>query len=552
MSCFLPFVNLKTILNKVDLSYYKFPTTTPHINAIMGTQNPTDISIREDELIEEVFDRFVKQINIWLDWFKKFVDIFLYIIEWLRNYKMEKVDQFYREMYGPRDDSTMTLLKMKTLVQEILKGFEPFTQLPRLCDMFNCTQSFEIIDPGTLSTQDQHKPCIAETEQFRPNDTFKINANTTDEKLHRIDDRRHVRWSLACEQYPYHVVIEYQLNLRGEFKTQRGGHLRMLISNPSEDLQHTLWFQIKSNALSTCHLFHGIFNIHYQKYFNSSNTIIRKNDLSELMDRTFLFIDNLLDGSISLAEMDELRMVFYDKNINVREEVHKLFANQSIATTTTATTSKISSNEKIEQVYKWLQTYQYYSHVNIIIDCVEKFHIISAETNDESMNHLQGLTIDTSRSLKEISDTYNDFYHLFQKLSSEHLQLIKTMVACPNVVEMMKKSNLYSTDGLRRFQELRDNLTTQFQLQERNNMILNSWIITFTLCEPFVHNARDLEQFVDNLARLTIIDENSCEHIKGKSEFSCFGINRAAINEEENSSADAYAKIQIYPDIEYY
>ena len=85
-----------------------------------------------------------------------------------------------------------------------------------------------------------------------------------------------------------------------------------------------------------------------------------------------------------------------------------------------------------------------------------------------------------------------------------------------NVVQMMKKFDLYSTHGLRRFQELRDNLTTQFQLQERNNMILNSWIVTYALCEPFVLQAKNLEEFVANLARLSNIDESSLEHIKGK------------------------------------
>jgi hypothetical protein len=542
--CFLSSIDLKTILNKVDLSQYKFPITASHIDTIMGVQNPNDINIHDFEPIEDVFNRFVKQINVWLDWFEKFVDIFLYIIEWLRSYKMEKADQFYREMYNTRNDSTITLLKMKTLIQEILQVFEHFNYLPRLCHLFNCTQSFEIIDPGTFSTPDQHKRFISETKQFRPNDTFKINANTTDEKLHYIDDRRHVRWSLACDQYPYDVVIQYRLNglsnecyilreeqnispdqgvLRGEFKTQRSGYLIMRIANSTEYLQYTLCFQIKSTTLSTCDIFHDIFHTEYQKYFKPSDTIIKKHALSKLMDRVFLCIDTLLDGSISLAEMDELRTAFYDKNINIREEVQKLFANRSIAndiplptTTTTIVTSNTSSDEKIEQVYQWLQTYQYYSHVSIIIDCVRKFNIISTETNDQSMNHLQGLTIDNTGSLKEISDTYNDVYRRFQKLTSEHLQLIRTMVACPNVVELMKKSNLYSTDGLRRFQELRDNLTTQFQLQERNNMILNSWIITFTLCEPFVQNARNLEQFVDNLARLRIIDENSCEHIKGR------------------------------------
>jgi hypothetical protein len=81
---------------------------------------------------------------------------------------------------------------------------------------------------------------------------------------------------------------------------------------------------------------------------------------------------------------------------------------------------------------------------------------------------------------------------------------------------MMEKAELYTTQGRRRFQELRDNLTTQFQLQERNNMILNSWIIIYGLCEPFTMKARTLEDFVDSVARLPSFEDTLVTHMQSK------------------------------------
>ncbi|CAF4297234.1 unnamed protein product [Adineta steineri] len=206
--------------------------------------------------------------------------------------------------------------------------------------------------------------------------------------------------------------------------------------------------------------------------------------------------------------------------MNIREEVQKLFANRSTINnkqeTVTTVMLNIASDQEIEQVCEWLKTYQCCSYVNIIIDCVQKFNVISNDDNDESLDYLQQLALNTNCSLKEISQTNIDLYQRFQKLTSQHLQLIKTFGECSNVVQMMKQSDLYSIHGLRRFQELRDNLTTQFQLQERNSMILNSWIITYALCKPFVFQVNKLEEFVDKLAQLANIDESSLEHIKGK------------------------------------
>ncbi|CAF1212878.1 unnamed protein product [Rotaria sordida] len=215
--------------------------------------------------------------------------------------------------------------------------------------------------------------------------------------------------------------------------------------------------------------------------------------------------------------MEYLKTVFHNKNINVKEEVKALFANCSNTDQKQENTGTIPLRQ-IEQVCEWLQTCQYYSHLNTIIECVQKLNIISnlnSNKNYESIDHLQKLIINVNVSLKEISEICKNIYECFQKLTNHHLQLIKTILECSNIVQMMKKFDLYSTQGLHRFQEIRDNLTTQFQLQERNNMILNSWIISYALCQPFVSQVENLEEFVDNLAKLLNIDESTLEHIKG-------------------------------------
>jgi hypothetical protein len=177
--------------------------------------------------------------------------------------------------------------------------------------------------------------------------------------------------------------------------------------------------------------------------------------------------------------------------------------------------TNIPTDKEIEQVCEWLQIYQYYSHINIIINCIEKFDILPVDSDDELIGHLKRLR-DENCSLREITQAYNIVKQRFRNLSNQHLLLIKTALECSSVIQIMKKSDLYSPHGRRRFQELRDNLTTQFQLQERNNMILNSWIIAYALCEPFIHKAKNFDEFVDRIARLSNFEENSVKHMQSK------------------------------------
>jgi hypothetical protein len=526
---FLPDINLRNIIAAENPQQYKFPITTLQIDKIVSIKKPDDIDMTEIDSKEQYFHRFIQQVNAWFQWFDRFIDIFQYIIEWFKIWKMDGAEQLFIDIQAIRNDPTMTVSKIKTIIQRILKVLKSIKDLERLCDLLNCLQSFEIVGDTTLSNRDQLKSYITGLKNSHPSNTFTVNPKRQEEKSLPIKNRQHVHWSLACTQHHCNIKIEYRINgsdnqshelfckkdvpldtqyLQGEFKTQRDGHFVITIDNQNAQVQRIIWYRLIQTNLSTCHLFQGIFNMYYRKYFLQSSQLIKESELGPLISQVFLFIDKLLKGDTTLEEMNDLKTVFHDKNINVREEVQKLFTNQK---------SEETNNQQIEQVCEWLRTYQVYSHLSIIIDCVRKFNIIfNSDENDESIDHLQDMIINTDCSLKDMSKTYQDLYQRFQKLSNHHLQLIKLIVECSNVIRIMERFDLYSTHGLRRFQELRDNLTTQFQLQERNNIILNSWIVTYTLCEPFIRQVDNLEQFVDNLSRLSNIDESSLEHIKSK------------------------------------
>ena len=531
VECFLPQVDFTTISAELKPQQYQFPSTSPIVDEIVSLEKPGDISITEVESTKPSFDRFIRQVNSWLQWFEHFIDMFSYLVEWLKNSKVNGAEHLLSEINAIRADSSLPVLRVKALIQEIVKILKPFDHLPRLCNLLNCSRCFVNVNPGALGSPEEHKLFIAEARKSQPSTLFTVAKHSQVEKLITINDRRHVRWALACTPHPCHVKVEYRVNgsssqvcelfskrevpidrriLRGEFTAQRNGQLAIVIDNTSLHVERQIWFQTKSTTLSISHLFHGIFTMYYRKYFAQSNQSIKETELSKVLTQAFTFIDRLLDGEITLADIAPLQTVFHDKNMNVREEVQKLFVNRPTVSGPTT-----SNEQAIGQVCQWLQTYQYYTYLSTIIECVKTFQLISNQVNDQSIDHLQQLTISADCSLKEISETYSDLYQRFHQLSNEHLQLIKMMLGCANVVQLMKESNFYASDGLRRFHELRDNLTTQFQLQERNNLILNSWIITYTLCEPFVRQVDSLKQFVDNLARLSKVDESSFEDIKG-------------------------------------
>ncbi|CAF5042374.1 unnamed protein product, partial [Rotaria sp. Silwood1] len=464
------------------------------------------------------------------------IDLLIYFnifIDWLKHHNVNHSNQLLIDLLNIRYDSKMTFIEMKIIIERILKILEPFKDLRRLCHLFNCLISFQILNSGTLNTQDNTIKFLTDLKRFQPNNTFTVESESTYEHIISITDHQQVQWSLASENHSCDITVEYRVYrgntkneilykqenvpihknvLYGQFENQRNGQLIITIDNKNNHLSQTIWYRIKSNNLSTCYLFHGIFNMYYDKY----NQQISEYDFSQLLDQVFDFIDKLLNGNLNLQTIAELRTIFYDKNINIREEVKKLYISRSNEQNNDRfNISTIHSNEKeIEQVCEWLQIYQYYSHVNVIMECIKKFDLLSLDNEEEIINHLRRLNDDENYLLRDITQVYQILQDCFQNITYQHLQLVKTVVEYSNVIEMMKKSDLYSTYGRRRFQELRDNLTTQFQLQELNNMILNSWIITYTLIEPFMFKDKNFNDFIYRLSQLSNIEENSLNHIK--------------------------------------
>ncbi|UJR29383.1 hypothetical protein I4U23_010595 [Adineta vaga] len=530
---FLVNSDLEQIFKTINPQHYKFPSIPPKIESFLSPI-PKDVNIELNNSEEKYFQQFIEQINDWLQWFDKFLTISLHIIEWLRNCNVEGTAQLLREICNAKESqSSIPLLHMKTIVERTLKILRVFTDLRRLCHLFNCLSPFQVIDSGMLNIQMDSTNYIRELKRLQPNNSFPVPAKSNIINPFPIHDRQHVQWSIASDKHPCNIHIEYQSSevqgdigrlfdkkdvsiekyvLQGEFETQRAGELIIRIDNERLHNPRTIWYRIIEKPLSTCHLFNGIFHMFYQSYHKGSIETIKEKDISELLDKVFKFIDQVLNGSVSLREMTDLKTIFCDKNIRIREEVKKLFTNRSSDNNRQHLTT-IPTDQEIEQVCEWLQIYQYYSHINIIIDCIEKFDILSNDNDDEFINHLKRLR-DENCSLREITQAYNILKQQFQSLSSQHLQLIKTASECSLIIEIMKKSDLYSPHGRRRFQELRDNLTTQFQLQERNNMILNSWIIAYALCEPFVHQAKTFDEFIDRIARLSNFEEHSVKHMQ--------------------------------------
>ena len=435
------------------------------------------------------------------------------------------------------------MVQLKSIVEEVLRLLRPINNLPRLCHLLNCLTVFDILQPGTINDQYPSNKFIQELKSQKSNNFFTAKENRVTEHVIPIRDRQTVQWFLASEKLPCNIIVTFQTTetsqdnellhssdntafdkhvLQCEFQTQRGGQLIITIKHDKAHAPRTIWFRIKQTPLSICYLFDGIFSMFYTPVYGKANVTITEDPLSSLLDKVFEFIDRLLNGSVELREMTYLKAIFCDKNIQARNEVGKLFTHRpsddstNRARTTTTAVAAVNANpseQEIEQVCEWLKIYQYYSHINIIIQCIEKFDILPKETDDESIGNLKELS-NEKYSLQEITKAYKILKLRFQNLEGSHLQLIKTTLECSLVVEMMKRSNLYSASGRRRFQELRDNLTTTFQLQERNNMILNSWIVVYALCEPFVLKATGLEEFLARIARLAHVDESSLEHMQ--------------------------------------
>lgn len=530
-------MDLKAITASINPQTYKFCIVPQNIELILPPA-PKDINISVIVSKKDYFLQFIQQVNEWLRWFDKFLIVCFHIIEWLKNWNVEGASQLSNDMRAYRTSKTITVTEMKSIIERTFKLLRPFNDIQRLCHLLNCSTSFQLIDAGGQNNNIKSESFINDLKKSQPTNSFKAEPQMIYTNILPINDRQNVQWSIACEKYHCNVQIKYQIGsstdgaevlfekdtvsidkhiLQGEFETQRGGELMITMNNSQFHAPRMIWYRIKQTPLSMSYLFHGIFNMFYQRFYRQSMQIIKEREFSRIIDEVFSFIDNLLKGTVSLKDMADLKALFCDRNIRVKEEVRKLFMSRTSneAAAHRRSTTVIGNDKDIDQVCEWLQIYQYYSHLNIILNCIETFDILQADSDNQLIVRLKRLR-DENCSLKEITQAYDILKRQFQNLSGPHLQLIKVALECSNAVQMMKKSDLYSPHGRRRFQELRDNLTTQFQLQERNNMILNSWIIAYALCEPFVLKARNFEEFVNRIAGLSNFEENSLNHLKSK------------------------------------
>ena len=527
--CFLAYIDLSAMLTSIPPQVLKFPASTAKIDSIISISKPQDLDIKYRNSKEEFFDRFIRDINSWFPWLDKFIEMFQPVIEWLKTFNVTRAIQLSAELNTIKDESRVSVSQLKGFVEEMSKTLTTISDLRRLCYLLNCLTSFRVLDQGTLNDRMNIMDYIRELERSQPNNTFTVQGRTVYEHRIPIIDHQNVHWSFASKTHSCNIQIRYQTDglnneqkllyektnvplhrnvLCGQFETERSGQLIVTINNQQNALSPVLWYRIRSINLSTCQLFQGVLNMIHQRSYGLSYPAISERDFSHIIEETFKFLDNLLSGSLTLKQMAHITTVFCDRNIHIREEVEKLLTSRSIEQPPQA--------HEIDQVCQWLQIYQYYSHITIIMDCIAKFDILSTDNDDESVGRLQRLGADENCTLRDITQAYQILQERFQHLTNQHLQLIKTVVECSNVVHMMKKENLYSDQGRSRFQGLRDNLTTQFQLQDKNNMILNSWIITYALVEPFVHKVNKFDDFLERIARLPNVEEGSLNHIKSK------------------------------------
>ncbi|CAF4286582.1 unnamed protein product, partial [Adineta steineri] len=293
---FLANTDIKEIFTKINLQTYKFPSISPKIESLVP-HIPKEINITPSDPKERYFQQFIQQVNEWLQWFDKFLTISLHIIEWFKNLNVNDATQLLREIYNVKENSSTTVLQMRSTVERILKLLRPFNDLQRLCHLFNCLTSFHIIDSGGLNNQMDSSNYIRELKRLQPNNYFTVPVKISMPNSFSIHDRQHVQWSIASDKYPCNVQIEYQsievqgdtgqlyekkdvpiekYVLQGEFETERAGQLIITINNDKLHNLRSIWYRIIQTPLSTCHLFNGIFNMYYQSYHGQSTELIKE------------------------------------------------------------------------------------------------------------------------------------------------------------------------------------------------------------------------------------------------------------------------------------
>lgn len=506
-----------------------------NISMIMPIERPNDFNNVKIEPSENSCSYFVEQVKKWISWFHQFFDIFQYIIEWLRKYHVDGAAELCFAINSSRNKNTILVLEMKKAAEKIMNMLRSIKNLERLCNILNCSVPFKLIEEGTKYDVQDSKKYIKNLKRLNSNNSFVADSQESISQKCSINSHQNVYWSLASENWSCDVNIWFQrvglsddpvllfpgvdiptdkFVYHGEFETLYPGQLIIELVNRKHN-PCSIWYHIKQNNMPVCRLFDGIASLCYADDLAQKERIDISSFIDKLDNKVFPFIDQLLDGKIKLSEMSDLEDIFCGENIHIPYEVTKLFTNRLTNEeqhTTTATPSK----QQIDQICKRLQIFQYYSHIKIIVNCIKTFGIISDTDGTSTIDNLEELSDKKQCFLENISRDYSLLTQEFQDISSKHLDLIKTANECSNIIELMKEFDLYSEKGRQKFQELRDNLTIQFQLQELNNVMLNSFIITYALCEPFVLKAKTLKEFVVRIVKLVNFDANSLHHMKGK------------------------------------
>lgn len=531
-------MDLDEMLAYLKLPQWSFPKIASVVDLILPKSAPSDIIMENITSNEACFKACIEKGREWIDWFDRFFEVFEYPVEWFEEHKVDKAHELYVELNAMKSNQTISLLQMKSTAEKILKILKPLNQLRRLCHLFNCLTSFKIIENDAVDRPYDRQKFISELQASHRDNRFGFGRDGGAGKVILVNGHQNVHWMIASEKNICDVKIEFityddqrhllsvkqnapihQKILDGKFETQKAGSLIIDIQTHLRNESETIWYRIKSTNLSKCYLFNGIFDVCYQSYCQQPNQTIDEHRLNDILNEAFSFIDKLLDGTKNMKEMAGLRTTFRNKNIVVEEEIRRLFTNRlDVQKLDDRNTVANPNNNDIQRVCEWLQIYQYFSHINNIIDCIERFDIISQHSDDESVNNLRRLCSSENKDL-DITKVHEVLQEQLKSLPSSHLQLIRIVLECSDVIKIMKESDLYSAKGRHRFQELRDNLTTQLQLQERNNMILNSLIVTYVLCEPFVLKAKNFAEFTSRVAQLSNVDENSLKHLKGKMSF---------------------------------
>jgi hypothetical protein len=536
VDCVIAHWDIDSIIKSVNPQTYKFLRVPANLISLLDPA-PDDINTNIDDSRVIYYRKFLAQVNNWMLWYDKMTTILIPVFHWLKCLDVENAISLYADLCRSRDKSKVTMTDLGRLVQKTFTIIQPFKDLQRLCSMLNCLVSFQILNQTKINQQNLSPKFIVEVKRFHPNSFFEILARQSASQVIKIQERQRIQFFIASEQLEINVKVTFTSDdnpeemevlfqgdkvavdkhtLEGEFETLKSGILTIEVKNEQGGAQRKVWFRVKQTSLSKSHIFEGIFSMIYSSACGANGRLASEKDVATVLESAFHFVDSLLDGQIKLKDMIDLKAMFRNRNINVRDEVKKLFSHRSKANHREGRVITAEGTEEdIEQVCEWLQIYQYYSYISIIITCVQKFNIISDVNTDQTIDSIKNLS-DENCSLKDITENYRNLKQRFQHLTSQHLQLIKTASDCPNVIEMMTQADLYTTHGRRRFQELRDNLTTQFQLQERNNMILNSWIIIYGYCEPFTMKAQTLEEFIDSVAKLPYFEDIPETHMQSK------------------------------------